>query len=139
MPGTSGDLEGAVDSYSRSLFQMWFLPWNVCQAIKGASTLQSTQFSADVVPGVGDRHRLTLSKSLAPGIPYAGLNETVPDSAVQFAPAVLRPGDPTFRLLIEGHAVHSLPGATYWGEVTVVDDTRGQPVGTPVTVWLVVS
>jgi hypothetical protein len=139
MPGLSGDLEGAIDTYSRALFQLWCLPWNVWQAVKGSGTLQSTQFSSDVVPPGGSRHRLTLSKPLAPGIPYTTQNEALPASAIRFSPPVLKSGDPTFRLLIEGHALHHLPGATYWGEVTVVDDEGGQPVGAPVTVWLVVS
>ena len=139
MPGTIGSLEGAIDTYSRSLIQMWFLPWNIYQTVKGATILQSTVFTADAVPGAGDRHRPTLSKPLAPGIPYARLDEAVPKSAVHFIPSMLKPGDPTFRFQLEGDVFHSLPGATYLGEVTIVDDDRGQQVGSPVKIWMVVS
>jgi hypothetical protein len=139
MSGTSGSLENAVDAYSRAVFQMWSLPWKVWEVAKGATTLQSTLFSVGSSPGAGSRYRLALSKPLAPGIPYAKLNEALPESAVQFDPPMLGPGESTFRLLIEGHALHHRPGATYWGEVTVTDEAGGQPVPPPVKVWLVVS
>ncbi len=139
MSGASGELEQAVDSYWRAALQLWFLPWKVYEAFQGVSTLQSTLFSVEKPPGPGSRQRLTLSKPLAPGIPYATKNEALPESAARFEPAVLRPGDPTFRLMIDARALHLLPGATYWGEVAVLDDMSGKEVQPRVAVWLVVS
>ena len=137
--GTSGDLEQAADTYWRAALQLWLLPFTVYNAVRGVSTLQSTPFSAERAPDAGSRHRLVLTKPLAPGIPYARQDEALPESAVRFEPPVLEPGIQTFHLLIKAEALHLLPGATYWGEVAVVDDVSGQEAGPRVDVWLVVS
>jgi hypothetical protein len=137
--GSGGYLEQAVDTYWRSALQLWFLPWKVYETVKGATTLQSTIFTVEQAPSNGSRHRLVLSKPLAPGIPYAKQNEALPASAIQFEPAVLEPGDNSFRLLIDPHAFHRRPGATYWGEVSVTDDVTGNEVQPRVEVWMVVS
>jgi hypothetical protein len=136
---SGGDLEHAIDAYWRSALQVWFLPWRVYEAAKGATTLQSTLFTVAQAPGNGSRHRLVVSRSLAPGIPYAKQNEVLPESAIQFDPAVLEPGDSSFRLLIDPHAFHGRPGATYWGEVSVTDAVTGEEVQPRVEVWMVVS
>jgi hypothetical protein len=138
MPPTSGSLEQAVDTYSRAAFQMWFLPVNVWRAFKGESTLQTTQFAVTNAPEPDCHYELTLSQPLAPGLSYAGKDEGIPTSAVRIEPSSLGPGESTFRLLIEGHALHQLPGATYWGEVTVTDGATGGVIEQK-TVWFVLS
>jgi hypothetical protein len=137
MSGSSGDLEQAVDAYWRSATQLWFLPLKVWEALKGVTTLQSTQFKIHPVD-LSHRHLLSLSKSLAPGIPYARRSEALSDTAIRFDSAVLEPGADTFRLLVQADTFHLRPGATYWGEVTVTDDANNQVVER-VDVWLVVS
>ena len=135
---SSGDLEGAVDAYWRSATQLWFLPLKVCDTLKGATTLKTTQFRAKTPAAVACRCRLSLSMSFAPGLPYASRSEALPDSAIGFESAVLEPGNNTFRLLVEATALDLRPGATYWGEVTVADDASGTEIER-VMVWLVVS
>jgi hypothetical protein len=139
MSGMSGDLEQAADTYWRAALRLWFLPITVYNAVRSVNTLQSTEFSAARAPDAGSRHRLVLTKPLAPGIPYANQNEALPESATKFEPPVLEPGIQAFHVLIRAEALHLLPGATYWGEVAVVDDVSGQEVGPRVDIWLVVS
>ena len=139
MAVTPGVWDQAADAYVRAAFQLWFLPWKVVQELRDVTTLESTLFSVATPPGPGDRHRLTLSQPLVPGIPYARQNEMVPISAVRLDPTVLGPGEASFRLLIDADALHHLPGATYRGTVEVTDDASGRQASPPVDVWLVVS
>ena len=138
MSVSSGDLGGAVDAYWRSATQLWFLPLKVCDTLKGATTLKTTHFRVQDPAAVGCRCRLSLSRSLAPGLPYTSRSEALPDSAIRFESAVLEPGDQTFRLLIEASALDLRPGATYRGEVAVTDDATGNEIER-VEVWLVVA
>ena len=132
-------LEQAVDTYWRSALQFWFLPLRVCRAVTGTTTLQSTTFTAPQAPPAGKRYRLSFTGPLVPGIPYLQRAEAIPESVVRLSPPYLSEGQREFSFLVEGYAVHVLPGATYWSQVVLTDDATGQQIGAPMDVWMVVS